>query len=166
MFGGTIANIPPHWALCDGANGTPDLRDLFVIGSGLNYAVGDTGGSDEITGVFTLEAAGAHTHTLDVDDHVLSIPELPAHTHGAGVTDTDGTSFNHGTIPAVPAGSQGLNNHDSGTVEAVTTSVGGGLGHNHTGTTDSQGSHTHVIDATAVANLPPYFSLAYMMKVS
>lgn len=31
MWSGTIASIPLGWALCDGATGTPDLTDKFVI---------------------------------------------------------------------------------------------------------------------------------------
>ena len=45
MWSGTIAAIPTGWALCNGSNGTPDLRDRFVIGAGSTYAVGATGGS-------------------------------------------------------------------------------------------------------------------------
>jgi hypothetical protein len=31
MWSGTIASIPVGWALCNGANGTPDLTDKFII---------------------------------------------------------------------------------------------------------------------------------------
>ena len=33
MWSGSIADIPQGWALCDGTNGTPDLRDRFVVGA-------------------------------------------------------------------------------------------------------------------------------------
>ncbi|NDJ16457.1 phage tail protein [Myxacorys almedinensis] len=36
-FRGT-QEIPPGWALCNGANGTPDLRDRFVMGDARNFA--------------------------------------------------------------------------------------------------------------------------------
>ena len=39
--------IPSNWALCDGTNGTPDLRDRFIVAAGTIYAAGSTGGSDE-----------------------------------------------------------------------------------------------------------------------
>lgn len=32
MWSGTIKTIPTGWALCDGRNGTPDLRGRFVVG--------------------------------------------------------------------------------------------------------------------------------------
>lgn len=44
MWSGSIASIPADWALCDGTNGTPDLRDKFVVGAGSAYNVGDAGG--------------------------------------------------------------------------------------------------------------------------
>jgi hypothetical protein len=31
MWSGTIASIPTGWALCNGANGTPDLTDKFIV---------------------------------------------------------------------------------------------------------------------------------------
>lgn len=44
-WSGAIIDIPDHFALCDGQNGTPDLRDMFVVGAGSTYAVDDTGGT-------------------------------------------------------------------------------------------------------------------------
>ncbi len=44
MWSGSIGAIPVGYYLCNGSNGTPDLRDRFVVGSGSTYAVGNTGG--------------------------------------------------------------------------------------------------------------------------
>ena len=44
MWSGSIGSIPSGYYICDGTNGTPDLRDRFVVGSGNTYAVGNTGG--------------------------------------------------------------------------------------------------------------------------
>ncbi len=33
MFSGSVSEIPPGWAICDGDNGTPDLRDRFIKAS-------------------------------------------------------------------------------------------------------------------------------------
>jgi hypothetical protein len=44
MWSGSIGSIPSGYYLCDGQNGTPDLRDRFVVGAGNTYAVGNTGG--------------------------------------------------------------------------------------------------------------------------
>jgi microcystin-dependent protein len=56
MWSGAIVNIPSGWLLCDGGNGTPDLRDRFIVGAGSAYAVGATGGSANAIVV-------SHTHT-------------------------------------------------------------------------------------------------------
>jgi hypothetical protein len=44
MWSGSIGSIPVDYYLCNGSNGTPDLRDRFIIGAGNSYAVGATGG--------------------------------------------------------------------------------------------------------------------------
>lgn len=56
MWSGTVATIPNGFSLCDGTNGTPDLRNRFVIGAGDAYAVGTTGGSSATTSVGDVEA--------------------------------------------------------------------------------------------------------------
>lgn len=52
MWSGSIGSIPAGYVLCNGSNGTPDLRDRFVVGAGNTYAVGNTGG-------FTSSVAGS-----------------------------------------------------------------------------------------------------------
>ncbi len=61
LWSGTIADIPTGWALCDGQNNTPDLRDRFIVGAGSSYSVGDTGGANDVT--LTIDQTPAHTHT-------------------------------------------------------------------------------------------------------
>jgi hypothetical protein len=45
MWSGSVASIPTGWSLCNGANGTPNLQDKFIVGAGSGYAVAATGGS-------------------------------------------------------------------------------------------------------------------------
>lgn len=66
MWSGSIASIPAGWYLCNGSNGTPDLRNRFIVGAGSTYAVAATGGSADAIVV-------SHTHTASVTD--------PGHTH-------------------------------------------------------------------------------------
>jgi len=66
LWYGSIGSIPSGWYLCDGSNGTPDLRDRFVVGAGSTYSVAATGGSADAVVV-------SHTHTAVVTD--------PTHTH-------------------------------------------------------------------------------------
>jgi hypothetical protein len=74
MWSGAIANIPTGWALCDGSNGTPDLRDKFVMGAGSTYAVAATGGSKDAVVV---------SHSHNVTD--------PGHTHTYGASNNWGS---------------------------------------------------------------------------
>ena len=43
MWSGTVATIPDGFSLCDGSNGTPDLRNRFVIGAGGSSATAQVG---------------------------------------------------------------------------------------------------------------------------
>lgn len=44
MWSGSIGSIPSGYVICDGTNGTPDLRDRFIVGAGTSYSVGNNGG--------------------------------------------------------------------------------------------------------------------------
>ena len=52
--------IPLGFQLCDGTNGTPDLRDKFIFGAGPSHAVHTTGG--EATHVLTEAETASHRH--------------------------------------------------------------------------------------------------------
>src|SRR5690606_9453998 len=80
MWSGSADNIPEGWALCDGTNGTPDLRDLFIVGAGREYAVGATGGAKEVT--LTTAQMPKHSHTGSTNS-------AGSHTH-TGTTNTAG----------------------------------------------------------------------------
>lgn len=56
LWYGSIGSVPLGWYLCDGTNGTPDLRDKFVVGAGSTYSVAATGGAADAIVV-------SHTHT-------------------------------------------------------------------------------------------------------
>lgn len=68
MWSGSIDSVPSGWALCDGTNGTPDLRNRFVIAAGGDYNVGDTGDGSipSHTHAFsaTTNSTGSHSHAI------------------------------------------------------------------------------------------------------
>ena len=79
MWSGKIADIPLGWALCNGLNGTPDLRDRFIVGARQDDAgVAKT----NVSGSLTLNGGEAY--------HKLTIAEMPSHTH------SESGHFNHG----------------------------------------------------------------------
>ena len=108
MWSGTIANIPTGWALCNGSNSTPDLRDRFIVGATSDASTGVTFNAN--TG--TVSGAYAPGNTGGETAHQLTIAELASHTHrfsqsnegvnsgGATVMDgpASGTSFSPETI--------------------------------------------------------------------
>ena len=57
LWSGASDAIPSGYALCDGNNSTPDLRNRFIVGAGSGYTVDQTGGSADATLV-------SHTHNL------------------------------------------------------------------------------------------------------
>ncbi len=127
MWSGSIANIPSGWALCDGTNGTPDLRDSFIVGAGSSYDVNDIGGSS--------------THKHDAGGYSAS-----NHTHGAG---------NYEVVLEQGYNPEGGN--WSPYVEKGTYPISGTSGLDGEGTisgTSGDGS-----------SLPPYFALAYIMRL-
>jgi microcystin-dependent protein len=169
LWSGSIATIPSGWWLCDGTNGTPNLRDRFVVGAGSTYTVGAIGGAATVT----LAEANlpAHSHSFSG----TTTDRSAGHTHTGG-TDTNGAHVH--TYVDVASQGQGFSNgrfYSSGGLEFAnrpdTTDGGGahshsvwtngesnGHTHNYSGTTSSVGS------GTAHENLPPYFALAYIMK--
>lgn len=63
IWSGSTGSIPSGWLLCNGTNGTPDLRNSFILGAGSTYSVGQTGGSADAIVV-------SHTHTVTDPGHV------------------------------------------------------------------------------------------------
>ena len=148
MWSGSTGSIPSGWLLCDGNNGTPNLRDRFVIGAGSTYAVGATGGS----ATTTLEVANlpSHTHTLSTDGaHSHSITD-PGHTHTVSIKYDSSKGF----IDE----SEGAYNPGSLSTGSATTGI----------SINSAGAHTHTVGSTgsgtSFSNLPPYYALAFIMK--
>jgi hypothetical protein len=68
LWSGRIAQVPSGWALCDGRNGTPDLRDRFVVGAGQ-----DAGGHAACTlETLPTQQGGRldHRHVFVTDGHL------------------------------------------------------------------------------------------------
>lgn len=72
MWSGLLTDIPENFALCDGQNGTLDLRNKFIIGAGDLYDVEDTGGFADATLVTHNHAATTSTSTNHTHNYSAS----------------------------------------------------------------------------------------------
>jgi hypothetical protein len=148
MWSGSVASIPSGWALCNGSNGTPDLRNRFVVGAGSTYAVAATGGSADAITV-------AHTHTFS----------------GSGSTSENGLHFHNYPKGGGSDGPREAVAIDENVNSAYTSSTNLSPDRG----TDEKGNHTHTVTVSGTtastgssatnANLPPYYALAYIMKL-
>jgi len=91
LWSGAIVDLPDGWVLCDGNNGTPNLQDRFLVGAGVSYAVGATGGSTNQTHTFT---SNNHSHSLAGLKEVQSGTGLGSWTDSVAVTGTTNSSNN------------------------------------------------------------------------
>lgn len=167
MWAGIIDDIPTTFALCDGDNGTPDLQNKFIVAAGPVRPAHDIGGNDSHSHGSSSDPSGAHSHSLTIEDHELTLAELPTHDHPNGVVDNLATHFNHGTVAASPAGTRRVDGSGgAANLEGLTGETGSGAGHTHTGSTaDEGGAHTHDLAVSTEENIPVYYALCFIMKV-
>ena len=174
MWSGSIASIPSGWGLCNGwtyskldGSGnivSPNLGDRFIVGAGYSYAVGATGG------------AMSHQHGIGIGGTALTVAQLPytgltvydsGHTHGVSdpghthpYQQPDTVAGNGGTT-AFTVGSSVGNTGGALTgvsILAATTGITAYLpGSNQT--------HTHSATSDWQLNLPPYYALAFIVRL-
>lgn len=170
LWSGAVATIPAGWALCNGANGTPDLRSKFVVGAGSTYSVGAGGGSTHITEVpkhshsFSGNTGNAGSHT-----HEVSVGSGGSHSHRVyrhKVRDFERFGSSEYDVLMI---SETTEENEDRKPTGYTTNAGS---HSHTASANAAGSHSHSVSGTtgntgdtSVETLPPYYALAYIMKV-
>lgn len=172
MWSGSINGIPEGWALCDGTNGTPDLRDRFIVGAGKEYNVGATGGAKEVT--LSTSQIPSHRHSSGS----LSTSSTGSHSHSAGTLSTN-SAGSHSHTYSQPTDASGAARDAGGTkfyrdgTSSMSTSSAGSHSHTISGSTSSSGSHSHDVtgytdytgSGQAHENRPPYYALAFIMKL-
>jgi len=98
MWSGSAAAIPNNWTLCDGRNGTPDLRERFIMGAGADDNIqpnkyGDPDQHQHPVSAMQVHSrtgiAGAHAHLLPAQWYPRNLDD----GHWTGI-DT-GSSFNN-----------------------------------------------------------------------
>lgn len=142
---GQLANIPSGFAVCDGKNGTPDLRNRFIVGAGDTYKLSDIGGEDAVK--LEPSQTSSHYHTFGYHK---------GNNNGYFITTASkkiNASLPSGTYPAKWNGSGG----------------GGWYGWDGSGWAGGQNLVTSLTVATEAQkpheNRPPYYALHYIMKL-
>jgi hypothetical protein len=134
MWSGTIATIPSGWVLCNGSNGTPDLRNRFIIGANADdggAAKTNVTGSATQTGGTKDAIVVSHTHSVTDPGHLHTVEFAQVFASGTG---------SNGVRPTGTTSSDWVN--------TATTGI----------SIDSTGS------SGTNQNLPPYYALAFIMK--
>ncbi len=137
---GTVEDVPRGFAVCNGANGTPDLRDRFIVGAGSVHSQGSAGGSNSVTTSATVTIAG----------HGLTRNEVPLHNH----TYVDRYNSTIGDVSLTSGGSQYVGapvDHPTHTEDA-----GSGVPHDHPGTYGGTPSQE---------KMPQYYALLFIMRL-
>ena len=135
MWSGAVADIPFGWALCNGENGTPDLRDRFVVGAGGKFNLQARGGSETVA--LTATQMPKHSHEVDDNGHNHGFRLRRHHRSFKGSDDSDKPlKFNEGTWENFSTGSEktGIKIKDTGA-------------------------------GRAHENMPPYFALCFIIKI-
>ena len=154
------SEVPYGWLLCDGTNGTPDLRNRFILGARTTN-VGETGGEAQsvleianLPSVPSMASAGIAAAALLSDGETVEAlapytDYLQASAYPSGENAPDDPSGTPDTyeIPMYKSG-------ESHTVEIDTSGDSGGGG----------GGEIIGGNAEPFTNMPPYYALMFIMK--
>jgi hypothetical protein len=101
------------FAICDGSNGTPDMRDRFVVGAGRSYTHKTFG--PQVPG--QQPSPINDTLSLQFSSVQLTIDEMPTHNHGITEPKVNGVEVGHSHSYTEPNNGEG---HDHGNQEFIT----------------------------------------------
>ena len=168
LWHGSSDAIPKGWAICDGTQGTPDMRDRFVVGAGGKYALDGMGGAASATpdvstgtaktGIRLADAAPGGTAGnsgtgIGIQNAALNIWTGAAGT-GIGIQGTtlDGNTLpSHGHVYHTNAhnGATGFEDRAANGGDTVTANTGNSWGHAH-GVSDP--GHAHAVGSSEHAH--------------
>ena len=167
MWNGSIAEAEAlsNWAICDGANGTPDLRDKFVLGVGSSAnastaAKGEQAGNNSIT--LSESQMPSHNHDITDPGHAHNITDN-GHTHqGRGLSLNNvfgGVGITLGSGQGYTVGYRNPNDNFDNANTTNTTGIS--INSNSAGITSQAKGSGSSIDIRS-----SYFALCYIMRVS
>ena len=169
-------SAPYGWTLCDGSNGSPDLRGKFIRmwndntgnfdGNGAKvyttaventYNVAWPGNNrDDTRGYILKHKFGSYAGS---DLHHQHVNEIASHTHTGSTSDNGSHLHNFWDRGLWGSGSTGGHNGGSWGDNAKWVGTEGAGNHSHTFTTAASGS------GWGISKLPPYYVLTWIMKL-
>ena len=156
MWSGAADAVPAGWALCNGKNGTPDLRGRFIVGAGTSasdydvkdtstgvdrgYAVAAKGGKNEVA--LTKAQMPNHSHLYPNEQELVNASATKKHNAGATMVNIRQKGYQRG-------------GDEDGQI-CRTGTAGGDATNDNAGTDGSAEAHE---------NRPPYYALCFIMKL-
>jgi microcystin-dependent protein len=142
LWGGSLNDIPRGWVVCDGANGTPNLRNRFPksVPDGTTDP-GATGGHNSLT---------------------LSTSQMPSHSHsGSNVSTTGSHDHKPEQDPDNQDGPSGDDTYGADEIGSESDTVDA----------DQQSSHSHGMSlnstggGSSIDNQPQHAELVFIQRV-
>lgn len=173
MWYGISSNVPTGWQICDGTNGTPDLRNRFVIGAdadngttattsvtGTNAVIGGSADATLVEHTHVGSSAAASGGTPSGNVAVTVVDE--GHSHVISNQSNDEAGSGKVAVGSnTPEGEDPVTNVAYTNISVAAEFLGDELAdHEHTLTINTAGS-----SATGM-NLPPFRALYYIMKIT
>ena len=179
------------WLICDGGSdgrggSVPDLRNRFVMCSSYSGDAGQTGGAASVTPTISVQNAtqggsignttatgnvGVSGTNVGVQGTTLSVAQLASHSHrnslkyvNANTSESTSSAFSSSGNPSYYSTDETGGNqwHDHGVYDPGHSHSFSGTAHTHTFT---GAVHTHVATADPINTLPPYYKMAYCVKL-
>ena len=179
-------DIPPGWAICDGSNGTPDLRNRFIKGTDGAIGVSDPEGvewdSNNIN-KFKIEEKHLPKHTHEANAHTHNISEISGTIQESGdlTVTLEYSDYNWDVSESM---STVISSVSGEGITTGTTSVGSGVSAKTQGGQAVGGNHSHNITISGgviseaistekekewvndkITIEPKAFSLIFIMKI-
>ena len=152
-YAGQISAIPASWTICNGSNGTPDLRDRFIYGTNIQSEINTQGGSK-------VSALQSHSHGVNGHTHTANTDTAPDHVH---------TGIMRYVNVGDPTADAEIGYDDVNVQSSYLAQTQPAGSHAHTvtvSTTPSSLTGVVNIGDQEEGNLPPYVKLAYIMRES
>lgn len=174
------------WLICDGGSdgrggSVPDLRNRFVMCSSYSGDAGQTGGAASVTPTVSVQNAtqgGSIGNTaatgnisasgtgVGVQGTTLDVNTLPSHAHTEYQVQITPGDFGSGSNKKSVLGTSGYTGnswaHVHGVYDPGHSHGFSAVAHSHTFT---GAAHTHTATANAISTIPPYYKMAYCVKL-